>query len=110
MSFRRMRPKSIVLPSLIMTISYKNTKKKTTSTVLIQDESDLDKARKVFEEKYNSHNKDSIERIALDLCQYRSPFVGVDGVDFNDKEELDDLFFTFKIEYQEILNPTSNQE
>lgn len=110
MSFRRMRPKSIVLPSLIMTISYKNTKKKSTSSVLIYGESDLDKARKIFEEKYNLHNKDSIDRISLDLCQYRSPYMGIDGVDFNDKEELDDLFFGFKIEYQELINPMDDQE
>lgn len=102
--FKKMIPKSIVLPSLVMTISYKNTKKKSISTVLIENESDIDKARKIFENKYISHNKDSINRIELDMYQYKSPFVGIDGVDFNDNEELDDLFFTFKIEYNELKN------
>ena len=102
--FKKMIPKSIVLPSLVMTISYKNTKKKSISTVLIENESDIDRARKIFENKYISHNKDSINRIELDMYQYKSPFVGIDGVDFNDNEELDDLFFTFKIEYNELKN------
>ena len=102
--FKKMIPKSIVLPSLVMTISYKNTKKKSISTVLIENESDIYRARKIFENKYISHNKDSINRISLDMHQYKSPFVGIDGVDFNDSEELDDLFFTFKIEYNELKN------
>ena len=49
--FKKMIPKSIVLPSLVMTISYKNTKKKSISTVLIENESDIDRARKIFENK-----------------------------------------------------------
>lgn len=102
--FKKMIPKSIVLPSLVMTISYKNTKKKSICTVLIENESDIDRARKIFENKYISHNKDSINKIGLDMYQYNSPFVGIDEVDFNDNEELDDLFFTFKIEYDELKN------
>lgn len=102
--FRRMRPKSIVLPSLVMTISYKNTKKKSVSSVLIKAKSDIDKARKTFTENFSNHDKESIDKIALDLCQYNSPFMGIDSVDFNDEEELNDLFFTFKIEYDEMIN------
>ena len=110
MSFKRICPKSIVLPSLITTIYYKNTRKRSTSSVLIENESDLDKARKVFEEKYAIHDKESIDKISLDMCQYRSAFVGIEGIDFDDKEELDDIFFTFKVEYEDLLNPVDDQE
>lgn len=102
--FKKMIPVSLVLPSLVMTISYKNTKKKSISSVLLKTESDIDKARKIFENKYMKHNKESIKCIDLDMHQYRSLLVGISGIDFSDNQELDDMFFTFKIEYDEFKN------
>lgn len=102
--YKKIIPKSIILPSLVMTISYKNTKKKSISKILLKDESDIDKAREIFENKYKNHNSESISDITLSLNQLGAPLVENGSVLFDDKEELDNIFFVFKIEYDEFKN------
>ena len=101
--FKRMAPKSKILPSVIMKISYKNTKKKSVYKVLVQQESDIDKAKNIFKDKYKLHDIDTIEDISLSLDKNGAPLVGNGGVDFKDEEELDNIFFVFKIQYKDRI-------
>ena len=102
--FTKIIPKSVILPSVVMKISFRNTKKKSIIRVLVEQESDIDKARKKFQDKYKNHNADSIEDITLSLDQRRGPLIENGSVDFNDEEELDNIFFVFKMEYNEFKN------